>query len=93
MAITSSMAPACTCKKPSPGAVLQARTSGIIAVSLERATSWWVVSITPTARMTSCPRLVHDGREGDPFGLEDEVRPMGREAAGVRGVKLSDDHW
>ena len=77
-----------TVKKTSLALFSRPRASGIIAVGARsRATSWWA-SPSPTAPRTSCcsPR----GGKAIRF-IEDEVRPMGREAAGVRGVKLSED--
>jgi DNA gyrase subunit A len=76
-----------TVKKTSLALFSRPRTSGIIAVALEEGDKLVGVAITDG---TKDILLFTTGGKAIRF-LEDEVRPMGREAAGVRGVKLSDD--
>ena len=77
-----------TVKKTPLGAVLQAARNGIIAVDLEEGDKLVGVAITDG---TKDILLFTTGGKAIRF-FEDEVRPMGREAAGVRGVRLSDLH-
>jgi DNA gyrase subunit A len=63
------------------------RASGIIAVALEEGDKLVGVAITDG---TKDILLFTTGGKAIRF-IEDEVRAMGREAAGVRGIKLSDD--
>jgi len=63
------------------------RASGIIAVALEEGDKLVGVAITDG---TKDILLFTTGGKAIRF-LEDEVRPMGREAAGVRGMKLSEE--
>jgi DNA gyrase subunit A len=76
-----------TVKKTSLALFSRPRTSGIIAVALDEGDKLVGVAITDG---TKDILLFTTGGKAIRF-LEDEVRPMGREAAGVRGVKLSDD--
>ncbi len=76
-----------TVKKTSLALFSRPRTSGIIAVDLEPGDKLIGAAITDG----SCDVLLFtSGGKAIRFA-EDEVRPMGREAAGVRGVRLSDD--
>ncbi len=63
------------------------RASGIIAVALDEGDKLVGVSITDGSKDIL---LFTTGGKAIRFA-EEEVRPMGREAAGVRGVKLSDE--
>ena len=76
-----------TVKKTSLTAFSRPRASGIIAVALDDGDQLVGVAITDGTRdillCTTSGKAIRF--------LEDEVRPMGREAAGVRGVKLGDD--
>ncbi len=76
-----------TVKKTSLAAFSRPRASGIIAVALEEGDKLVGVSITDGTRDIL---LFTTGGKSIRFG-EDEVRPMGREAAGVRGVRLADE--
>jgi DNA gyrase subunit A len=76
-----------TVKKTSLALFSRPRASGIIAVALDSGDKLVGVAITDG---TKDILLFTTGGKAIRF-LEDEVRPMGREAAGVRGVKLSDD--
>jgi len=76
-----------TVKKTSLSAFSRPRASGIIAVALEEGDQLVGVAITEGARDIL---LCTTGGKAIRFA-EDEVRPMGREAAGVRGIKLGED--
>src|SRR5260370_13742303 len=76
-----------TVKKTSMALFSRPRASGIIAVALDPGDKLVGVAITDG---TKDILLFTTGGKAIRF-VEDEVRPMGREAAGVRGVKLSDD--
>ena len=76
-----------TVKKTSLAMFSRPRASGIIAVALEPGDKLVGVAITDG---TKDILLFTTGGKAIRF-VEDEVRPMGREAAGVRGVKLSED--
>jgi DNA gyrase subunit A len=76
-----------TVKKTSLALFSRPRASGIIAVALDPGDKLVGVAITDATRDIL---LFTTGGKAIRFA-EDEVRPMGREAAGVRGVKLSDD--
>jgi DNA gyrase subunit A len=76
-----------TVKKTSLALFSRPRASGIIAVALEEGDKLVGVAITDG---TKDILLFTTGGKAIRF-VEDEVRAMGREAAGVRGVKLSDD--
>ncbi len=75
-----------TVKKTSLTAFSRPRASGIIAVALDPGDQLVGVAITDGARdillCTTAGKAIRF--------IEDEVRPMGREAAGVRGVKLGE---
>jgi DNA gyrase subunit A len=73
-----------TVKKTPLTAFSRPRPSGIIAVDLHDDDRLVGVAITDGVREIM---LVSSGGKAIRFG-EDEVRPMGREAAGVRGIKL-----
>jgi DNA gyrase subunit A len=75
-----------TVKKTPLAAFSRPRTTGIIAVDLEENDRLVGVAITDGAR-----EIVLTTTDGKAirFG-EDEVRPMGREAAGVRGIRLAE---
>jgi DNA gyrase subunit A len=75
-----------TVKKTPLTAFSRPRPSGIIAVDLHDDDRLVGVAITDGEREIM---LVSSGGKAIRFG-EDEVRPMGREAAGVRGIKLGD---
>jgi DNA gyrase subunit A len=77
-----------TVKKTPLGLFSRPRTSGIIAVALDEGDKLVGVAITDG---TKDILLFTTGGKAIRF-VEDEVRPMGREAAGVRGVKLGDEH-
>jgi len=74
-----------TVKKTSLALFSRPRASGIIAVALDPGDKLVGVAITDG---TKDILLFTTGGKAIRF-VEDEVRPMGREAAGVRGVKLS----
>jgi DNA gyrase subunit A len=76
-----------TVKKTSLALFSRPRASGIIAVALDEGDKLVGVAITDGTRDIL---LFTTGGKAIRF-VEDEVRPMGREAAGVRGVKLTDD--
>jgi DNA gyrase subunit A len=76
-----------TVKKTSLALFSRPRASGIIAVALDPGDRLVGVAITDG---TKDILLFTTGGKAIRF-IEDEVRPMGREAAGVRGVKLGDD--
>src|SRR5258708_6718600 len=76
-----------TVKKTSLALFSRPRASGIIAVALEPGDKLVGVAITDG---TKDILLFTTGGKAIRF-VEEEVRPMGREAAGVRGVRLSDD--
>jgi len=74
-----------TVKKTSLALFSRPRASGIIAVALDPGDKLVGVAITDGTKdillFTTAGKAIRF--------VEDEVRPMGREAAGVRGVKLS----
>jgi DNA gyrase subunit A len=76
-----------TVKKTSLASFSRPRASGIIAVALEEGDKLVGVAITDGTKdillFTTAGKAIRF--------MEEEVRPMGREAAGVRGVRLSDD--
>jgi DNA gyrase subunit A len=76
-----------TVKKTSLALFSRPRASGIIAVALEPGDKLVGAAITDGTRDIL---LFTTGGKAIRFP-EDEVRPMGREAAGVRGVRLSED--
>jgi DNA gyrase subunit A len=76
-----------TVKKTSLALFSRPRASGIIAVALDEGDKLVGVAITDGSKDIL---LFTTGGKAIRFE-EEEVRPMGREAAGVRGVKLSDD--
>ncbi|MFI4889579.1 MAG: DNA gyrase subunit A [Steroidobacterales bacterium] len=76
-----------TVKKTSLALFSRPRTSGIIAVDLEAGDKLVGAAITDGTRDIL---LFTTGGKAIRFA-EEEVRPMGREAAGVRGVRLSND--
>ena len=76
-----------TVKKTSLALFSRPRASGIIAVALDEGDKLVGVAITDG---TKDILLFTTGGKAIRF-VEEEVRPMGREAAGVRGVKLSDE--
>ena len=76
-----------TVKKTSLALFSRPRTAGIIAVALDEGDKLVGAAITDGTRDIL---LFTTGGKAIRF-LEDEVRPMGREAAGVRGVRLADD--
>ncbi|HZO21437.1 MAG TPA: DNA gyrase subunit A [Steroidobacteraceae bacterium] len=75
-----------TVKKTPLSAFSRPRTSGIIAVDLHDNDRLVGVALTDGQREII---LVSSGGKAIRF-QEDEVRPMGREAAGVRGIKLGE---
>jgi DNA gyrase subunit A len=75
-----------TVKKTPLTAFSRPRSTGIIAVDLAENDRLIGVAITDSQREII---LVSSGGKAIRFH-EDEVRPMGREAAGVRGIKLGD---
>jgi DNA gyrase subunit A len=77
-----------TVKKTPLAAFSRPRTSGIIAVDLADNDRLVGVALTDGQREVI---LVSSGGKAIRFP-EDEVRPMGREAAGVRGLKLGEGH-
>jgi DNA gyrase subunit A len=76
-----------TVKKTSLALFSRPRASGIIAVALDPGDKLVGVAITDGSKDIL---LFTNGGKAIRFA-EEEVRPMGREAAGVRGVKLSDE--
>ena len=76
-----------TVKKTPLTAFSRPRSNGIIAVDLAENDRLVGVAITDSQREII---LVSSGGKAIRFH-ENEVRPMGREAAGVRGIKLGDD--
>ena len=76
-----------TVKKTSLALFSRPRANGIIAVALDEGDKLVGVAITDG---TKDILLFTTGGKAIRF-VEEEVRPMGREAAGVRGVKLSDE--
>jgi DNA gyrase subunit A len=76
-----------TVKKTSLALFSRPRANGIIAVALDDGDKLVGAAITDGTRDIL---LFTTGGKAIRF-VEDEVRPMGREAAGVRGVRLSDD--
>ncbi len=76
-----------TVKKTSLALFSRPRASGIIAVDLEAGDKLVGAAITDGTRDIL---LFTTGGKAIRFA-EEEVRPMGREAAGVRGVRLADD--
>src|ERR1700728_1671186 len=76
-----------TVKKTSLALFSRPRASGIIAVALDPGDKLVGVAITDGSKDIL---LFTTGGKAIRF-VEEEVRPMGREAAGVRGVKLSDE--
>ena len=77
-----------TVKKTSLALFSRPRANGIIAVDLEEQDKLIGAAITDGTRDIL---LFTTGGKAVRFA-EEEVRPMGREAAGVRGVRLSDAH-
>jgi DNA gyrase subunit A len=75
-----------TVKKTPLSAFSRPRASGIIAVSLDAGDRLVGVALTDGAREII---LSSSGGKSIRFN-EEEVRPMGREATGVRGIKLGD---
>jgi DNA gyrase subunit A len=75
-----------TVKKTPLSAFSRPRASGIIAVNLDNGDRLVGVALTDGAREII---LSSSGGKSIRFH-EDEVRPMGREATGVRGIKLGD---
>jgi DNA gyrase subunit A len=73
-----------TVKKTPLSAFSRPRSAGIIAVDLEPGEKLVGVAITDGARDVM---LCSSGGKAIRFG-EDDVRPMGRNAAGVRGIRL-----
>src|SRR5580704_2890331 len=74
----------------SPGSsatAIMPRASGIIAVALDPGDKLVGVAITDGSKDIL---LFTTGGKAIRF-VEDEVRPMGREAAGVRGIKLAEE--
>jgi DNA gyrase subunit A len=76
-----------TVKKTSLAMFSRPRASGIIAVALDPGDKLVGVAITDGSKDIL---LFTNGGKAIRFA-EEEVRPMGREAAGVRGVKISDE--
>jgi len=76
-----------TVKKTSLALFSRPRASGIIAVDLEAGDKLVGAAVTDGTRDIL---LFTTGGKAIRF-VEDEVRPMGREAAGVRGVRVADD--
>jgi DNA gyrase subunit A len=75
-----------TVKKTSLAAFSRPRPSGIIAVDLDDNDRLVGVALTDGAR-----DIILTTTDGKAIRFaEDEVRPMGREAAGVRGIRLAD---
>jgi DNA gyrase subunit A len=76
-----------TVKKTSLALFSRPRASGIIAVALDAGDKLVGVAITDGSKDIL---LFSTGGKAIRF-VEDEVRPMGREAAGVRGIKLAEE--
>jgi DNA gyrase subunit A len=76
-----------TVKKTSLALFSRPRANGIIALALDAGDKLVGAAITDGTRDIL---LFTTGGKAIRF-VEDEVRPMGREAAGVRGVRLADD--
>ena len=77
-----------TVKKTSLAAFSRPRSNGIIAIELRSDDRLVGVSITDGEQ-----DIMMFASSGKAIRFhEDDVRPMGRSAAGVRGIKLSDDH-
>jgi len=76
-----------TVKKTSLALFSRPRANGIIALALDEGDKLVGAAITDGSRDIL---LFTTGGKAIRF-VEDEVRPMGREAAGVRGVRLADD--
>jgi DNA gyrase subunit A len=76
-----------TVKKTSLALFSRPRASGIIAVALDPGDKLVGVAITDGSKDIL---LFTTGGKAIRF-IEDEVRPMGREAAGVRGIKLAEE--
>jgi DNA gyrase subunit A len=76
-----------TVKKTSLALFSRPRASGIIAVALDPGDKLVSVAITDGSKDIL---LFTTGGKAIRF-IEDEVRPMGREAAGVRGIKLAEE--
>jgi DNA gyrase subunit A len=76
-----------TVKKTSLALFSRPRANGIIALGLDEGDKLVGAAITDGTRDIL---LFTTGGKAIRF-VEDEVRPMGREAAGVRGVRLADD--
>jgi DNA gyrase subunit A len=76
-----------TVKKTSLALFSRPRASGIIAVALDPGDRLVGVAITDGSKDIL---LFTTGGKAIRF-VEDEVRPMGREAAGVRGIKLAEE--
>jgi DNA gyrase subunit A len=76
-----------TVKKTSLALFSRPRANGIIALDLDEGDKLVGAAITDGTRDIL---LFTTGGKAIRF-VEDEVRPMGREAAGVRGVRLADD--
>ena len=76
-----------TVKKTSLALFSRPRASGIIAVALDPGDKLVGVAITDGSKDIL---LFSTGGKAIRF-VEDEVRPMGREAAGVRGIKLAEE--
>jgi DNA gyrase subunit A len=76
-----------TVKKTSLALFSRPRASGIIAVALDSGDKLVGVAITDGSKdillFTTAGKAIRF--------IEDEVRPMGREAAGVRGIKLAEE--
>jgi DNA gyrase subunit A len=76
-----------TVKKTSLALFSRPRASGIIAIALDPGDKLVGVAITDGSKdillFTTAGKAIRF--------IEDEVRPMGREAAGVRGVKLTEE--
>jgi DNA gyrase subunit A len=77
-----------TVKKTPLTAFSRPRTTGIIALDLAEGDKLVGVGLTDGSKEIL---LVSSGGKAIRFN-ESEVRPMGREAAGVRGIKLGDGH-
>ena len=76
-----------TVKKTPLSAFSRPRANGIIAVSLDQADCLVGVALTDGQR-----DILLATTDGKAIRFaEDQVRPMGREAAGVRGIRLTDD--
>ena len=73
-----------TVKKTPLAAFSRPRTSGIIARRSAPTTISWSAWRSPTASARSCWYRAAARRSAS---TRDEVRPMGREAAGVRGIR------